>query len=94
MVGLKHDEIVPSHNDSFRTTVKWQKPLFTHSVVTHFTYKTTKKSEVERRAIDFDTEFTTVSSVKHVLVDIIYPNEGYKVLAFISSIRNLFENPC
>ena len=94
MGGLRHDEIVPSYNDSFRTTVKWQKPLFTHSVVTHYIYKTTKKSEAKGRAIDFDTVFTTVSVIKHVLVDVIYPIEGYKPLAFISSIRNMFENPC
>jgi len=73
VVGLKHVEIVPSYNDSFRTTVKWQKPLFTHSVVTHYIYKTTKKNEVQRRAIDFDTKFTT--NITNVTIDGIHLDE-------------------
>ena len=37
--GLKYDEIFPTANNTFRTTVSWGKPLFTHSDVQHYSYK-------------------------------------------------------
>lgn len=65
VVGLKHDGILPSINGTFRTTVRWQKPLFPHSAVLYYTYTITKKSEelaqVQRRAIDLRTESTNVT---------------------------------
>ncbi|XP_067031687.1 uncharacterized protein [Acropora muricata] len=63
VVRLKHDGISHSTNGTFRFTVRWQKPLFLHSVVKHYKYKITTKVEkieqVQRRAIDLYTMFTT-----------------------------------
>ncbi|XP_068731191.1 uncharacterized protein [Montipora capricornis] len=63
VVGLKHDGILPSINGTFRTRVRWQKPLFPHCAVVYYTYTITKKSEelaqVQRRAIDLNTMIRT-----------------------------------
>lgn len=63
VVGMQHDKLLPSSNNSFQTTVQWQKPLFKYSAVSYYRYKTTRKTEgpFHRRAIDFNTEFNTVS---------------------------------
>ena len=37
--SLKYDEIFPTANNTFRTTVSWEKPLFIHSDVHHYSYK-------------------------------------------------------
>lgn len=37
--GLRYYEIFPTANNTFRTTVSWGKPLFTHSDVHHYSYK-------------------------------------------------------
>ncbi|XP_015758345.1 PREDICTED: uncharacterized protein LOC107337647 [Acropora digitifera] len=70
VVRLKHDGISHSTNGTFRFTVRWQKPLFLHSVVKHYKYKITTKVEkieqVQRRAIDLYTMFTTVMEKKRV----------------------------
>ena len=69
VVGLKHNGLVPSSQGSFRTTVSWQKPLFDHSAVRHYSYRISNTSvkgtdrKIRRRAIDFNTDFTTVSEV-------------------------------
>ncbi|XP_078349309.1 uncharacterized protein LOC144634272 [Oculina patagonica] len=64
VVGLSHDELVPTSDGSFRTKVSWQKPLFNHSAVSHYSYKITNSTQksvgkMRRRAIDFDAVFTT-----------------------------------
>ncbi len=68
VVGLSHDELVPTSDGSFRTKVSWQKPLFNHSAVSHYSYKITNSTQksvgkMRRRAIDFDAVFTTVSDI-------------------------------
>lgn len=65
MTELKHDEIIPTSKGSFRTTVSWQKPVFRYSNVSYYMYKIVKKSktEIQRRAISFNTVDTTVSSL-------------------------------
>ena len=68
VVGLRHSGLVSSAGESFRTTVSWQKPLFNHSTVQHYRYKISNISsktvgKKTRRAIDFDTDLTTVSEV-------------------------------
>lgn len=73
VVGISHDELVPSSNGLFRTKVSWQKPLFNHSEVNHYNYKITNGSEktagnIRRRAIDFNIVFTTVSEMICVAV--------------------------
>ena len=62
---LRHDEIVPTSTSSFRTTVRWQKPVFKYSNVSYYKYKIVKKNEkeIQRRAISFNTESKTVSSL-------------------------------
>lgn len=66
VVGLSHDALVPSSNELFGTKVSWQKPLFNHSAVNHYSYKITNGTDKlvrnkVRRAIDLNTVFTTVS---------------------------------
>ncbi|XP_073248537.1 receptor-type tyrosine-protein kinase FLT3-like [Porites lutea] len=72
---LRHDEIVPTSTSSFRTTVRWQKPVFKYSNVSHYKYKIVKKKEkeIQRRAISFNTVNTTTET--NVLVDGINLNE-------------------
>lgn len=64
VVGLKNEELVPASSSTFSATVKWEKPLFTQSNVTHYIYRTTKeiKGQIERRSIGLDSENITVSS--------------------------------
>jgi len=64
VVGLSHDALVPSSNELFGTKVSWQKPLFNHSAVNHYSYKITNGTDKlvrnkVRRAIDLNTVFTT-----------------------------------
>ena len=63
VVGLKNEELVPSYSNSFRTIVRWKKPLFTQSNVSYYVYSTTKrrKRQRERRASGPYIENTTVS---------------------------------
>ena len=73
VVGLRHDALVPSSNELFRTKVSWKKPLFNHSKVSHYRYKITNGTKkpvrnVQRRAIEFDTYFITVSEAICVAV--------------------------
>lgn len=73
VVGLRHDALVPSSNELFRTKVSWKKPLFKHSEVSHYRYKITNGTkkpvrDVQRRAIEFDTYFITVSEAVFVTV--------------------------
>ena len=64
VVGLKHEELVPTSSSTFSATVKWEKPLFTQSNVTHYIYRTTKaiKGQMERTSIGLDIQNITVSS--------------------------------
>lgn len=66
VVGLSNDELVAVSDGSFRTKVSWQKPLFNHSAVSHYSYKITNSTQksvgkIRRRAIDLNTVYTTVS---------------------------------
>ena len=59
---LVYGFLVPTFNDTFRTTVSWQKPKFTHSDVNYYKYKVLPidSSQRERRGIALNTEITTV----------------------------------
>ena len=59
---LVYGFLVPTFNDTFRTTVSWQKPKFTHSNVDYYKYKVLPidSSQRERRRIAMNTEITTV----------------------------------
>ena len=46
VVGLQHNKLDSSYNNTFRTTVTWKKPLFTYSDVKHYRYKTYVVSDV------------------------------------------------
>ncbi|XP_022807366.1 uncharacterized protein LOC111344407, partial [Stylophora pistillata] len=64
VVGLSRNELMPSSDESFRTTVFWQKPLFNHSVVQYYRYRISNTSsetvgKKKRRAIDLNTDLTT-----------------------------------
>ncbi|CAH3145354.1 unnamed protein product [Pocillopora meandrina] len=81
VVGLRHSGLVSSANESFRTTVSWQKPLFNHSTVQHYRYKISNISsktvgKKTRRAIDFDTYLTTRSN--NVTIDGIQMDEEFE----------------
>ncbi|CAH3167645.1 unnamed protein product [Porites lobata] len=75
VVGLKHEELVPTSSSTFSATVKWEKPLFTQSNVTHYIYRTTKaiKGQMERRSIGLDIQNITTET--SVTIDEIYLNE-------------------
>ncbi|XP_022799052.1 platelet-derived growth factor receptor alpha-like [Stylophora pistillata] len=62
--GLKYDEIFPTAKNTFRTTVSWEKPLFTHSDVKHYIYKLTAKNLPlrKRRETLLNTETTTTGT--------------------------------
>ena len=49
MIGLKHGVQVAGPNNTFSTTVWWEKPLFTHSGVKHYEYKVLRISDQNRR---------------------------------------------
>lgn len=59
---LEYDFLVPTFNDTFRTTVSWRKPKFTHSDVKHYKYKILPidSSQRERRGTALNNEITTV----------------------------------
>ncbi|KAJ7358906.1 hypothetical protein OS493_020744, partial [Desmophyllum pertusum] len=59
--GLKYGDLVRTANDTFRTTVSWQKPLFTHSDVEYYKYKllATDDPQRKRRGIALNTAFRT-----------------------------------
>lgn len=60
---LDYDELLPTANNSFRTTVSWQKPLFKHSEVKHYRYRVlvTDPSQRKRRGTALNTAMLTVS---------------------------------
>ena len=59
---LEYDFLVPTFNDTFRTTVSWKKPKFTHSDVRYYKYKVlpTDSSQRERRGTALNAEITIV----------------------------------
>lgn len=78
VVGLRRNELLPSSDESFRTTVFWQKPLFNHSVVQYYRYRISNTSsetvgKKKRRAIDLNTDLTTQSN--NVTIDGIQMDE-------------------
>ncbi|XP_073250033.1 uncharacterized protein [Porites lutea] len=78
VVGLKNEELVPSYSTSFRTIVRWKKPLFTQSNVSYYVYSTSKKrkGQRERRASGPYLENTTTET--SVVKDGIHLNERVK----------------
>ena len=52
VIGLKHGVQVAGPNNTFSTTVWWEKPLFTHSGVKHYIYKLLPISDQKRRKRD------------------------------------------
>lgn len=80
VAGLRHSGLVSSADESFRTTVSWQKPLFNHSTVQHYRYKisniSSKTGKKTRRATDFDTYLTTRSN--NVTIDGIQMDEEFE----------------
>ena len=63
MIDLRRSELVPGPNNTFGTTVRWEKPLFTHSGVKHYIYKVLDSSGIRRRKRDnnLNTALQTVS---------------------------------
>ena len=49
VIGLKHGVQVAGPNNTFSTTVWWDKPLFKHSEVKHYIYKVLRISDQKRR---------------------------------------------
>lgn len=49
VIGLKHGVQVAGPNNTFSTTVWWEKPLFTHSGVKHYTYKVIISDQKRRK---------------------------------------------
>lgn len=70
---LDYNELVATGNDSFRTTVSWEKPLFTHSDVKYYKYKVlaTDASQRKRRGTALNTAITTVSRMVYIGYNII-----------------------
>ncbi|CAH3043290.1 unnamed protein product [Pocillopora meandrina] len=62
--SLKYDEIFPTANNTFRTTVSWEKPLFTHSDVHHYSYKVVAINSLlrKRRETLSNTMITTTGT--------------------------------
>ena len=61
MIGLKHGVKIAGPNNTFSTTVWWEKPLFKHSGVKHYVYKVLPVSDQTRRKRDNSAGFQTVS---------------------------------
>ena len=64
VMGLKYDGLVPGDNNTFGTTVRWEKPLFTHSEVKHYRYKVMSTSALpqrRKRTIQINIAIETVS---------------------------------
>ena len=68
VMGLKFDRLVPGDNNTFGTTVMWEKPLFTHSEVKHYRYKVMSESvsppapqQRQQRATNINMAIETVS---------------------------------
>lgn len=74
--NLEYGSLVPTANDTFRTTVSWQKPEFAHSDVKYYKYKLlpTDVSQRERRGTPLNTEITTVRIMNsiHYQINIIF----------------------
>ena len=62
--GLVYDFLVPTFNDTFRTTVSWQEPNFSHSDVKYYKYKVLPTDSLQRerilRGTALNTEIITV----------------------------------
>ena len=54
VIGLKHGVQVAGPNNTFSTTVWWEKPLFKHSGVKYYTYKVLRISDQKRRKRDIN----------------------------------------
>ena len=54
VIGLKHGVQVAGPNNTFSTTVWWEKPLFKHSGVKHYIYKVLPISDQKRRKRDIN----------------------------------------
>ena len=64
MVGLKYDKLVSGPNNTFGATLRWEKPLFTHSEVKHYIYKVMSANVPpvrRRRDANMNTGIETVS---------------------------------
>lgn len=65
VMRLKYDGLVPGDNNTFGTTVRWDKPLFTHSEVKHYRYKVMSTSALpqrRKRTIQLNMAIETVSN--------------------------------
>ena len=69
VIGLQYDELVPGPNNTFGTTMSWQKPLFTHSGVKHYRYKVLRRSAQLRRKRDTNQN-TALETVSKPIIDI------------------------
>ena len=67
--GLKYDEIFPTANNTFRTTVSWEKPLFIHSDVHQYSYKVVVINSLlrKRRETLSNTMITTVREIIFII---------------------------
>ena len=61
VIGLKHGVQIAGPNNTFSTTVWWEKPLFKHSGVKHYVYKVLPVSDQTRLKGDNNAGFQTVS---------------------------------
>ena len=63
VIDLRRSELVPGPNNKFGTTVRWEKPWFTHSEVKHYKYKVLDSSGKRRRkrGNNLNTALQTVS---------------------------------
>ena len=54
VIGLRHGAQVAGPNNTFSTTISWEKPLFKHSGVKHYIYKVLPISDQKRRKRDIN----------------------------------------
>lgn len=64
MIGLQYDKPVSGPDNTFGATLRWEKPLFTHSEVKHYVYRVMSAnapSARRRRDTNLNTGIETVS---------------------------------
>lgn len=94
--NLEYGSLVPTANDTFRTTVSWQKPEFAHSDVKYYKYKLlpTDVSQRERRGTPLNTEITTVRIMNsiHYQIKIIFSVIGLGTEPLSGAREILYDN--
>lgn len=94
--NLEYGSLVPTANDTFRTTVSWQKPEFAHSDVKYYKYKLlpTDVSQRERRGTPLNTEITTVRIMNsiHYQIKIIFSVIGLGTEPLSGAGEILYDN--